>query len=80
MPSALMPHKCQAGKRSTLFCAQSAGGAAQAHSAALNPAASHFAIVPAWCSLQGWSPERAKHFGAALLPAVYEMLPMLRAQ
>jgi hypothetical protein len=30
--------------------------------------------------LQGWSPERAKRFGAALLPAIYEVLPSLRAQ
>jgi hypothetical protein len=35
--------------------------------------------LPSIC-LQGWSPERAKRFGAALLPAVYEMLPTLRAQ
>ncbi|WIA12468.1 hypothetical protein OEZ85_012503 [Tetradesmus obliquus] len=30
--------------------------------------------------VQGWSPERAKRFGAALLPAIYEVLPTLRAQ
>jgi hypothetical protein len=28
--------------------------------------------------LQGWSPERAKSFGASMLPAIYEVLPLLR--
>ncbi|KAF6262183.1 peptidase M14, carboxypeptidase A [Scenedesmus sp. NREL 46B-D3] len=31
-------------------------------------------------AVQGWSPERARLFGAALLPAVYEVLPSLRPQ
>jgi hypothetical protein len=35
--------------------------------------------LPPTC-LQGWSPERAKRFGAALLPAVYEVVPTLRTQ
>jgi len=29
-------------------------------------------------NVQGWSPERSKKFGAAMLPAVLEMLPLLR--
>lgn len=28
--------------------------------------------------MQGWSPQRAKSFGAAMLPAIYEVLPLLR--
>jgi hypothetical protein len=42
----------------------------------LRDSSCHWLLPP----VQGWSPERAKRFGAALLPAVYEVLPSLRSQ
>ena len=29
-------------------------------------------------NVHGWSPDRAKHFGAAILQPIYEVVPKLR--